>query len=328
MMKKILIIQTASIGDVILATPLLEKLHHDFPGAAIDLLVKKGNESLFTGHPFLNQVLTWDKTHHAFRNFFQLIFLVRKNRYDLTVNVQRFFKTGLLTVLSGASSTVGFDKNPWSFLFSHKVKHQISKGFHEIDRNLALLQNFPGNQRCLPKLYPTSGDETAIQSYKTGIYYTLSPASLWFTKQYPAEQWVSFIRKIPATSAVYLLGSPADRDLCEEILLKSAHPQVFNLSGLLTLLQSAALMQGARMNFTNDSAPMHLASAVNAPVSVVFCSTVPEFGFGPLSDRSFLIQTEENPDCRPCGLHGYKDCPKKHFRCATGIPPEALAEHL
>ncbi|HPT10302.1 MAG TPA: glycosyltransferase family 9 protein, partial [Bacteroidales bacterium] len=77
-----------------------------------------------------------------------------------------------------------------------------------------------------------------------------------------------------------------------------------------------------------DSAPMHLASAVNAPVSVVFCSTVPEFGFGPLSDRSFLIQTEENLDCRPCGLHGYNACPKKHFRCATGILPEALTAQL
>ena len=70
------------------------------------------------------------------------------------------------------------------------------------------------------------------------------------------------------------------------------------------------------MTFTNDSAPLHFASAVNAPVTAIFCSTIPEFGFGPLSDVAHTIETEEKLLCRPCGLHGKKACPQGHFKCA------------
>jgi heptosyltransferase-2 len=82
-------------------------------------------------------------------------------------------------------------------------------------------------------------------------------------------------------------------------------------------------MKDARMNFTNDSAPLHLASAMNAPVTVIYCSTVPRFGFGPLSDVSKIVETGELY-CRPCGIHGYRSCPEKHFRCATQINVDQL----
>ncbi len=75
-------------------------------------------------------------------------------------------------------------------------------------------------------------------------------------------------------------------------------------------------MRGAVMNYVNDSAPLHLASAMDAPVRAVFLSTVPEFGFGPWGSRGEVIETTEKLDCRPCGVHGFKACPKGHFKCA------------
>jgi ADP-heptose:LPS heptosyltransferase len=78
-------------------------------------------------------------------------------------------------------------------------------------------------------------------------------------------------------------------------------------------------MKLATMNYVNDSAPLHLASAMNAPVTAFFCSTIPEFGFGPLSENNQIIQTEEKLNCRPCGLHGKKVCPEGHFKCGTEI---------
>jgi heptosyltransferase-2 len=94
---------------------------------------------------------------------------------------------------------------------------------------------------------------------------------------------------------------------------------VINLCGQLSFLQSAALMKDALMNYVNDSAPMHFASAVNAPVTAIYCSTLPAFGFGPLSDNSRVVEIRENLYCRPCGLHGKKACPEGHFRCAYDI---------
>jgi heptosyltransferase-2 len=139
---------------------------------------------------------------------------------------------------------------------------------------------------------------------------------VWFTKQWPAENWVKLIQQIAPETIICLLGAPEDRAVNEAIAQGSGHPQVQVLAGSLSLLQSAALMAGAKMNYVNDSAPLHLASAMNAPVTAIYCSTVPAFGFGPRSSNSRIVQSAEMLDCRPCGLHGFKACPKGHFRCA------------
>jgi lipopolysaccharide heptosyltransferase II len=322
---KFLVIQTAFIGDVVLATALIEKLHAQYPDARIDFLLRKGNETLLTGHPFLREVLIWDKREHKFRNLLTLIRRIRRSHYDMVINVQRFAATGLLTVFSGAGQTIGFDKNPLSFLFSRKVPHIVGNR-HEIERNQTLIAAFTDDQPAKPRLYPTQADEEKVRPYKTKPYITVSPASVWFTKQYPKEKWISFLQQLPTEYAVYLLGAPNDRHLCEEI--KTAHAKAFNLSGALSFLQSAALMKDAEMNYVNDSAPMHFASAVNAPVTAVYCSTIPAFGFGPLSDNSHIVEIRQPLDCRPCGLHGYKACPLGHFNCAYKIEDAQLLETL
>ncbi|MCK9219620.1 MAG: glycosyltransferase family 9 protein [Bacteroidales bacterium] len=327
-MKKILIIQTASIGDVILATPIIEKLHHHFPEADIDFLLKKGNESLFRNHPFLHELIIWDKKNGKYLNFDKILHTVWFTHYDLVINLQRFFLTGVMTAFSRAGMKIGFDKNPLSFLFTKKIPHHIGQGEHEVDRNLLLIKDFTDSSRFLPKLYPSPEDEQAVQSFQHGIYYTISPASLWFTKQYPVEKWKSLLIRIPNDRTVYLLGGQADFILCEELKCSGGHLHTVNLAGRLTFLQSAALMKEARMNFTNDSAPMHLASSVNAPLTAIFCSTVPRFGFGPLSENSIIAEIQERLACRPCGLHGFQKCPEKHFKCALEIPDELLSNRL
>ena len=128
--------------------------------------------------------------------------------------------------------------------------------------------------------------------------------------------------------SVMLLGGPDDFAACANIAAAADRSKVQNLAGRLTFLESAALMQGAAMNYVNDSAPMHIASAVNAPVTAVFCSTVPAFGFTPLSDQSRVVETLHLLDCRPCGLHGYQDCPQGHFRCAETIDTRELLVDL
>ena len=76
----------------------------------------------------------------------------------------------------------------------------------------------------------------------------------------------------------------------------------------------------------NDSAPTHLASALNVPTITLFCSTLPSFGFYPLADRCIILEPEPSPDCRPCGVHGRRYCPMKHFQCAYHIAPGRIVE--
>lgn len=325
---KFLVIQTAFIGDVILATPLIEKIHRCIPGAIVDILVRKGNESLLTEHPKLRKTIIWDKKNGKYANLWRLLRQIRQEKYDVVVNCQRFAASGLLTAFSGAAMRIGFDKNPFARFFTHRIRHQIAdtKQFaHEVDRNLSLLSGLCDDSPERPKLYPSPADERKAEALaEGGPFICIAPNSVWFTKQWPAHQWIRLIGLLPPHIRILLLGSPADHAACEHI--RAAHPDraIQNLCGQLNLLQSAAVLRRARMNYVNDSAPLHLASAVNAPVCAIFCSTIPAFGFTPLSDRSIVVETEIALDCRPCGLHGYKACPKGHFRCAESIDPKRL----
>lgn len=316
---------------MVLVTPVIESLHEGFPDAAIDLLVKKGNEQLFTGHPFLGHVIIWDKSTRKYGHLVQLIRQIRASRYDHIMTMQRFASTGLLTAFSGARHTTGFEKNPLSFLFTQRIRHHIARNtpaVHEVDRNLLLIEYLGIKTKRRPVLYPSEKDRDAVSAYQVSDYICIAPASLWFTKQFPPTKWVEFITRLPVRQTIYLIGSKEDHPVCETVSKQAERHLVVNLAGKFNLLQTAVLMKGARMNYVNDSAPQHLASAVNAPVTAVFCSTVPAFGFGPLSDDSAVVQTTRKLDCRPCGLHGYRACPEKHFDCAMTIEPEQLLERI
>lgn len=321
-MNKILIIQTAFIGDAILATPIIEKIHRFFPNAQLDFLLRKGNESLLKNHPHLHQVFVWDKQNSKYKNFYNILKTIRSEKYDLVINPQRFLSTGFLTAFSKAKHKVGFRKNPMSIFFNKKLPHELN-GTHEVERNLSLIQHLTDDSFEMPKLYPSIQNLEKVNQLLSDLniniqnFVTIAPTSVWFTKQLPIEKWVTMIQKLPKDLPVLLIGGPSDFHTCESIKKTLNYPNIFNICGNLNLLESAALMSKATMNYANDSAPIHIASAMNAPMTAVFCSTIPKFGFTPLSDNHKIIETKEKLDCRPCGLHGKKTCPKGHFKCAN-----------
>lgn len=329
MTHKLLVIQTAFTGDVVLATAIIEKLHTYYPGAQIDFLLRKGNEGLLQKHPFITNLLIWDKKNQKKQNLIRMALHVRKEHYTHVINIHRFATSGLITFLSGAKYKTGFDKNPFSFCYTKKVAHLISEPYseysvHEVQRNQMLIADLTDNEAALPKLYPSDEDHEMVKQYQAGPYICIAPSSVWFTKQFPVEKWIELINVLPQHYRIYLLGAPSDHALAESIMTKTLHPHLQNLCGKLNFLQSAALMQGAVMNYANDSAPLHFASAMDAPVTAVFCSTVPAFGFGPLRANARVVEIKNRLYCRPCGLHGHKACPEGHFRCALEITNDQL----
>lgn len=328
-MKKFLVIQTAFLGDAVLVTSILEKLYAFYPGARIDLVVRMGNDGLFIGHPFIHTLHVWDKREGKTKALFKLIGQLRRTKYDHIINAQRFFSTGLMTVLARGTEKIGYDKNPLSFLFTRTVKHVIGDGRHEVDRLNALIEHLTDGARPFPKLYPTEAAKKEAEAHfaahaqKWGRYVCIAPTSVWFTKQWPTVKWVELVKSLRPDVHVFFIGAPGDAAECNNIAQAANRGVV--LAKDLSLLGSAALMANAEMNYVNDSAPLHIASAMNAPVTAVFCSTVPAFGFGPLRVNGRVVETTEKLDCRPCGLHGYKACPKGHFKCALGIEVKSIA---
>lgn len=325
-MKKFLVIQTAFIGDVIMATAVVEKLIKFYPDAQIDFVVRNGNEGLLRNNPHIHEVIIWNKKVDKNKNLMKVSAEIRRRQYDRVINLQRYFSTGVMTMLSSAKTTAGFDKNPLSMFFSIKKEHKVGLGrdkkHHEVSRYLSLIEDITDSEFIGPKLYPREIDYE--KAHFKGDYITMAPSSVWYTKQFHKDKWVELIKKIPDNIAVILIGGPGDRDLCDEIAVKAGKENMCNWAGRLSFLQSAALMKGAIMNYVNDSAPQHMASAMNAPVTAIFCSTIPEFGFGPLSSNSKIVEVKEDLDCRPCGIHGHKKCPKKHFKCSMDIDTNEL----
>jgi heptosyltransferase-2 len=225
--------------------------------------------------------------------------------------------------MSGAKEKRGFSKNPFAWCYTHKYVHRFSKPsqeqvVHETDRNQVLIASLTDDRPAMPRLYPSSQDENAVKDYQNGPYVCIAPSSVWATKRFPTVKWAELIDKLPANTGIYLLGGKEDNDVAEEVIALCGRTDVINLSGELSMIQSAVLMRGAVMNYANDSGPVHFASALNAPMTAVFCSTHKCFGFGPLSEQSRLVELEDLY-CKPCGLHGYPACPQGHFRCGNDI---------
>jgi ADP-heptose:LPS heptosyltransferase len=324
--SKVLVIQTAFLGDVVLATALIETLHKQDPRIEIHFLLRKGNESLLKGHPFLKQVWVYDKAN-KFSSIWHLVSAFRKEKFDAVFNLHRFLSSGLMAIASGSNFVAGFDKNPLSFLYTKQVEHVIPFPFlkdgpylHETERNQMVLSSWISASLCKPKLYPGPEDFEKVKGMAQQAFVTMAPGSVWPTKRLPESKWVELVNTVPETYSIYFIGAPSEIELIDTLINKVRNRKgVSNWAGKLSLLQSAALMSLAERNFVNDSGPLHLASAMDAPVTAYFLSTIPEFGFGPLSTDSIVVEIEEKLSCRPCGIHGFKECPQQHFRCGLNV---------
>lgn len=329
--KKILIIQTAFLGDVLLATAIIEKLSLHYPEAELHFMLRKGSESLLCKNPKITKLWIWDKMTRKYWHLWQLLRQIRTQSFDLIINLQRYWSTALFTLLARASYSIGFRTTLLAWGYSQSIKFR-AKHRHELERNQDLIASLTDNTSAYPKLYPSAEDLQQAQQVANLAepYITISPVSSWASKTYPIAKWVEFLQGIPQNLSVYLLGSAADAVIAQEIILGTANPnlRLKNCCGQLGLIASGVLMQGASMNYTLDSVATHLATAMQAPVTALFLSTSPIFGFGPKGSRATVLQTSTALACKPCTNHGRRRCPEGHFRCAYTLSPSLLLAKL
>ncbi len=332
--KNILIVQTAFIGDTILASHFAKEVKNQFPEHKVHFFLRKGNESVIDGLSCVDKTWIWDKQNGKVKNLWKLISELRKIRFQYVFNLHRHANSGLITAFVKSDFKVGFRQNPLSYFYTHKMDHYIpyksntssNPHLHEVDRNFNLLKLIvPSLEKKFlrPELPLTDKNFKKIESYLAPVYFVIAPASVWFTKAWSEKKFRELTKYLSQKGVVYFIGAPSDSSLCERI--REGIDNTENLCGKLNLLDSAALMEKATRVFVNDSAPLHLASSVNARVTAIFCSTVPKFGYTPLSDNSVVIDVGDTLDCRPCGLHGHKSCPLGHFACSENIDVQKVA---
>ena len=327
---KILILQTAFIGDVVLATPLIEAATKRYPEAEISFLTIPYSAPVLRNHPGLKRIIVFEKRGRGgFRNTLSIVKELKREKYDLAIVPHRSFRSAAMVSAAGITKRVGFDKSAGKFLLTEAIEYR--NDWHEVKRNLSLLgmqdEDFP------PGLYPGEAEtEKAIRFLKkNGIEdacIAIAPGSIWNTKRWLEHHFQDLLKSMKSGGLppVVLVGSSGERKLSEEIA-GGLEGYAFVAAGILDPLQSAALLKNAGALIANDNAAGHIAAAVGTKVVTVFGPTIPGFGFAPFGEGHRIV---EHPGlyCRPCRIHGSGRCPEKHFRCMLELKPERVLETL
>jgi heptosyltransferase-2 len=335
--NKILVIQTAFIGDAILTLPLIQALKLNYPKSSIDVIVVPRTAEIFANHPAISQTFQYDKrgNDRGLKGLWRLRTKLRSQNYDLVIVPHRSLRSALLTWLLRPTMSIGFDKSAGYWLFKNTVRYNLSA--HEIERNLSLLipLKLPDVATGLPRLYPSKQDIQIVDSMLNAYglnrnknILAVAPGTIWNTKRWPSDRFAAVCGQIASENiAIVLIGGKEDTALCTEVIEAAQAKNIFSVAGKLSLLQSAELIRRCKVLISNDSAPMHLAVAVGTPVVAIFGATVPEFGFGPRGPLDVVIETK-GLQCRPCSIHGGTMCPIKTFECMLSITPEIVVNKL
>lgn len=320
-----LVIQTAFLGDVVLTTPLLAALAARH--GAVDIVTTPAAAPLVETHPAVRRVIPYDK-RGADRGWAGLRALARRlarERYARAYLPHRSLRSAAVARLARIPERVGFHDG-WPFLYT--VTRWRPPDGPEIDRLLALAEEAAGAYP--PRLYPTADDARVADALlaAAGIagdapFVAIAPGSIWGSKRWPHFERLG--RRLAERVPVAVMGGPDDAPLGAMVAERAGEGggRVVNACGALTLRQSAALIGRAAVLVTNDSAPLHLATAMETPVVALFGPTIPAFGFGPVRPGDVALGVE-GLHCRPCSRHGPPRCPLGHHRCLQDLAPEAV----
>ncbi|PJZ47824.1 glycosyltransferase family 9 protein [Leptospira saintgironsiae] len=332
MSENILVIQTAFLGDLILTTPLFREIKRRFPGSRMTVIVNKGTESVLEANPWIDQIIPLDKKQikSSIFGFWNFCKELRKHNFTLCISPHFSFRSSIISFLSGAKRRIGYKTAGFSFLLNER-KSRVLRGPHEVDKLLSLIyaEEERKNISRQPELFWKPESVVGIQSemkkngLEKGNYILVSPSSVWETKRLPSDKFKTVSKLLHERTGlkIVLTGGKGDIKLCEEV----GEGFGINLSGKTSLPEMSYLMSGAALLVTNDSSPIHFASAFNIPTLAAFGATIPAFGYTPLASRVFISEVN-GLDCRPCGIHGGRVCPKKHFRCMLEQDTDRMVE--
>lgn len=333
------VLQTSFLGDMILTTPLLERLAER---GRVVVVATPANAALLANHRAVSEVIVFDKrgVDGGVAGVRRVAERLRASGATTAYIAQGSLRTAVLARLAGIGARVGFATSPGRILYTSRVPFR--RELHHAQRlwQLASAASDASAPALRPTLYPRDEDYATVDALLSangvpvgGPLLALAPGSVWATKRWPSFD--ALAAELAADSVlrshrVVVIGAAGDAPLANAIgvaLQSVGAAPVIDATGKLSLLGSAALLSRARALVTNDSAPLHLASAMNTPTVALFGPTIPAFGFGPLAAKSDLVQQESLP-CRPCHAHGPQACPLGHWKCMRNTSPSFVALQL
>ena len=327
-MSSSLVVQTSFLGDTVLTTPLLAQLANRGP---VDIVTTPAAAALLANHPAVRSVIPYDKrdADRGLVGLWSLARRLRAEKYDVAFLAQGSWRSAALVFLARIPERIGFSTSAGRLLYTKRVAYRDD--LHHAARLLMLARpngREPTPAELRPSLAPGPAERAEVDAFLRvqGVepaepLIGMAPGSIWGTKRWP--WYPQLAAELAGSARVVVVGGAGDAELAREIV--AAAPASVDATGQLSLLASAELVRRCRVIVTNDSAPMHLASAMDTPTVALFGPTVPDFGFGPLSPRASVVGHDALP-CRPCDRHGPERCPLGHHRCMRELPPALVAD--
>lgn len=323
-MKKVLVIQTAFLGDAILTLPMIQYFRGKNKQVELDVVCIPATKEVFEKSLDVNKVFILDKKGKE-KNLLSLFRFGKRlsgENYDLVISPHRSTRSSILTFIINPKDSVTYDKTSGSFFYKRKIKYNINE--HEVLRNLRLIGFNESNWKIFPSFNYLDKEKEYVNDFlqeklkNNTKLCAVAPGSVWHTKKMPQYLFEKLIEEIRKRSCfIILIGGKDDSNLCEEISAKFDE-KVISAAGKFNVAETSYLLTKCKFLITNDSAPTHIGMSANIPVFTIYCSTVPDFGFFPYSQNSFVFGVNDL-DCKPCGIHGHKKCPIGTFDCGHKI---------
>lgn len=311
---KVLLWQTAFLGDVILTVPLINAIRKHLRPQVLT----------YVGRPFILEVLK-DMGLNLIpfsKGFGESLRIPSKiSGHDIAIVPHRSLRTALIILFSQIPVRIGFDRSELKFAFNRIVKHRWE--VHEVYRNLELLKPLGIEVQDPDLRIPFPRDEVKEVIDRFGLkekdYIVVSPFSNFPLKEPDQEVWKELIEKLKGLRIV-ITGTSSDKHRAREL---EEIPGVINLVGRTSLRQLMGILAGAKVLVSADSSPVHIANALGTPAVTLYTATSPRYGFYP-----FHGEYIENPaPCSPCSPNPRR-CKTGTLECRTSISADSVLEVL
>jgi len=340
--RRILLIKPSSLGDLVHALPVLHGLRRRYPQARIDWLAGTSFAPLIEGHPDLDEVIRFDRRRYGkmlrdprvAAEFVAFLADLRQRRYDLVVDLQALFRSGFMALATGAGVRVGFANARefgWAF-YTHRIRPD-RKQTHAVDRNylVAGLLGFAdvpvrfdlavtdGQRDAAAWMLADAGVDAA------GSFAAVLPGARWETKRWGEARFAELIDRLNEEHSLpcVLLAGADEADICRRIETRCRRRPP-NLAGRTTLRELIGVLERAAIVVCHDSAPMHLAAALDRPMVCLLGPTNPA-RTGPYNQEARVLQSDW--PCVPCYLRRLSQCGYEH-RCMTALDVGQVLEAI
>lgn len=261
---RILIIHTAFIGDIVLSTPLVRKIKEIYPDSYLAYVTTPAGAGILKNNPCINEIIEYDKrgTHKGIRGIYELGKRLRYENFNMVITPHRYLRSSLLAWLSRSPVRKGYDIASGKFFFTEKITYDKRK--HEVEKLLSFVSSpETDSKRYEIELFPGEDSIEKIENiWKENNLYdkktlVMAAGSKWFTKQLPVEYFNEVIDKISEDENIKIIAVGGK----EEISIPLHKEKIIDLRGKTSLLDLAEVLKRGDIVVTNDSSPIHIASA-------------------------------------------------------------------